>query len=187
MILVEIINVVLSDKGFVVLKNNEDDRVLPIFVDKGQAQAIVIALSKASPERPLTHDLFKNVLELLATSLKRVEVVDLRDDTFYGKLVLDHSGEDLEVDARPSDAIALAVRFSAPIYVSPHVMEAAGVELKETEEGIVEGREEIQDTGGAEESTLESLKKRLNDAVNREAYEEAARLRDEISKLGPNN
>jgi uncharacterized protein len=187
MILVEIINVVLSDKGFVVLKNNEDDRVLPIFVDKGQAQAIVIALSKASPERPLTHDLFKNVLELLSSTLKRVEVVDLRDDTFYGNLVLDHNGEEIEVDSRPSDAIALAVRFSAPIYVASHVMNAAGVELKETEEVMVEGQDESEDKGGAEDSTLDSLKKRLNDAVNREAYEEAARLRDEISKLGPNN
>jgi bifunctional DNase/RNase len=185
MIPVEIVNVVLSDKGFIILlKSQEDNRALPIFIGQLEAQSIIIGLSDTKPARPLTHDLLKNVLEDLSCTLVRVEVCDLVSDTFYGKIVLEHNGVPVEIDSRPSDAIALAVRTQTPIFVAPKVMEEAKI--------ILEEKDESQETVTVEEKapevpTLEALKKRLREAVQQERYEEAAHIRDEMKKLSSSN
>ncbi|MBD3392492.1 MAG: hypothetical protein GF418_10445 [Chitinivibrionales bacterium] len=186
MIPVEIANVVLSDKGFIIiLKSRDDNRALPIFIGQLEAQSIIIALSDAKPARPLTHDLLKNMLEDLECSLVRVEVCDLQNDTFYGRIILEHNGVPVEIDSRPSDAIALAVRAGTPIFVAPAVMEEAKVVLEEKEEGESTGGEGPPEP--PEMPTLEVLKKQLDDAVSQERYEDAARIRDEIRKLQTSN
>src|SRR5262249_1544787 len=129
------------------------------------------------PPRPLTHDLMKNILESVGTDLAEITISELRDGTFYAKLSLDSQ----EIDARPSDAIALAVRYGAPIYVAEKVMEEAGF-LPETE-----GQETAEERGKPKKeqrlTKLEALRAQQMDAIEREDYETAARLRDEIRKL----
>lgn len=193
MIPAEVINVVLSDQGFLILlKSTQDNRVLPISIGKEEARSILIALSKTKPPRPLTHDLMKTVFEEISCSIVRIEVCDLRDETFYGKLILDNNGVPLEIDSRPSDAIALAVRAETPIYVAPHVFEEAGVVLKEEDSEEVIAEQPEHDTpqhgqSGSEMSSVDMLKKKLKQAIDNEEYEEAARIRDHIRKIESSN
>ena len=177
MVPVTVENVSLSDFGFVVLlKSNVDSRSLPIFIGVPEAQAMVIHLGGVEPPRPLTHDLLKNLLGVLEARLDRVEVRDLKNDTFFGRLVLSLKGQTLEVDSRPSDAIALALRCDVPILVSEHVMEAAGVVLEQ-------GGERTRQEPPAPEDPVAELKGRLAYAIKEERYEDAASIRDEIKQL----
>jgi hypothetical protein len=192
MISVEIVNVALLNKRFVIfLKGESDKRALPIFIDDQQAQSIVIQINKVEIPRPLTHDLFKSVLDSLGCDMVRVEVSDLVDDTFYARLVLDYKGKILDFDARPSDAICLALRFGAPMYVDEKVLDKAGIILSdETTEGASEQTappQEEQKSSIPEQSPIETLKQKLDTAVAEERYEEAAKLRDELKKLTSSN
>lgn len=183
MIPVKFDKLLLSNMGFVILlKGQEDKRTLPIFIGTVEAQSIALFVSKVKMPRPLTHDLLKNVLENLKCRVERIEVCDLREGTYIAKLVLVHNGTEIEVDSRPSDAIALALRVSAPIYVDEKVMDEAGREFIETEESTLE---EVPQYAEAEEetTTLDRLRKDLEKAVEEERYEDAARLRDEIKRL----
>jgi bifunctional DNase/RNase len=194
MIPVEIVNVALLNKRFVIfLKGNTDKRALPIFIDDQQAQSIVIQINKVEIPRPLTHDLFKSVLDSLGCDIVRVEVSDLIDDTFYARLVLDFKGKILDFDARPSDAICLAQRFGSPMYVDEKVMDKAGIIISE-ETGEPEARAEAEADAGRkpekkmpELSPLDALKRKLDKAVEEERYEEAAKLRDELKKMTSSN
>jgi bifunctional DNase/RNase len=129
------------------------------------------------PPRPLTHDLMKNILESVGSDLAEITISELKDGTFYAKLNLDSQ----EIDARPSDAIALAVRFGAPIFVSDRVMDEAAF-LPENEE---EGAEATNPPKGKEikPTKLEALRAQLKESIEREDYERAAQLRDEIRRL----
>jgi hypothetical protein len=188
MIRVKVANIVLSrDRGFVILlKGDEDPRALPVFIDQLQAQSIIIVLSGENLPRPLTHDLFVTTLKDLSCELERVEVHDLINDTFYGKLVLKHDGVSQEIDSRPSDAIALAVRVDAPIFVHEKVMDEAGVVVKD-EEAEESTDEEAEEGASEPPSAVEILKRKLQEAIATEQYEEAARLRDEIRKVTTSN
>ncbi len=117
----------LSSQHVVILKEAERDRYLPIWIGPWEANAIAMKLQGVSPERPLTHDLFAQTLERLGVVVKRVVVSDLADETFRARLVLELDGQVKEIDARPSDAIALAIRASVPIYATDAVLERAGV------------------------------------------------------------
>ncbi len=117
----------VSPQRVVLLKENEGERYLPIWIGPYEAEAIQYALHEVEVARPLTHDLLKNILQKLGARVLRVEVVDLRENVFYGNIVLEHGGRILEIDSRPSDALALAVRVHVPIYVAEHVLEAAGI------------------------------------------------------------
>ncbi len=117
----------VSPQRVVLLKENEGERYLPIWIGPYEAEAIQYALHEVEAARPLTHDLLKNILQKLGARVLRVEVVDLRENVFYGNIVLEHGGRILEIDSRPSDALALAVRVHVPIYVAEHVLEAAGI------------------------------------------------------------
>lgn len=121
----------VSPHRVVLLKENEGERYLPIWIGPYEAEAIQYALHDMEIARPLTHDLLKNVIHRLGARVLRVEVVDLRDNVFYGNIVLEKDGHIVEVDSRPSDAIALAVRVHVPIYVAEHVLEAAGITPEE--------------------------------------------------------
>ena len=109
----------------VVLATREDARLLPIWIGPAEAQAIAIELKNVVPPRPMTHDLLKRILDMTGVVLRRVRITDLQEQTFYATLVLDQGGRELEVDSRPSDAIALALRFACPIAVRRDLMERA--------------------------------------------------------------
>jgi bifunctional DNase/RNase len=116
-----------NQQRIVILREVDAERYLPIWIGPYEAEAITIALQDIEVARPQTHDLLKNVLNSLNARLVRVEVVNLKDDVFYGNLVIDVDGKILEVDSRPSDALAMAVRAHVPILASREVMESAGI------------------------------------------------------------
>jgi bifunctional DNase/RNase len=185
MIPVEIVNVALLNKRYVIfLKGSADKRALPIFIDDQQAQSIVIQINKVEIPRPLTHDLFKTVMDSLGCEVVRIEISDLIDDTFYARLILDFKGKILDFDARPSDAICLALRCGAPLYVDDKIMDKAGIIISEESGDHATATESIQKPKQQlpEKSPLDELKKKLDMAIEEERYEEAAKLRDELKK-----
>lgn len=177
---VKIAGLSLSNMGFVVLlRGDQDPRTLPIFIGGAEAQSIALHLEKVNIPRPLTHDLMKNIFDCFECRLKRVVINEIVESTFYAVLVLERDGLETEVDARPSDAIAVALRCSAPIYVTQKVMNLAGVMLDDKEAGL---KEQGDGNPPSPQSVLEQLKARLEKAVALERYEEAAKLRDQIKQ-----
>jgi len=125
----------------VILKEKLADRYLPIWIGPAEADAIAVKLQGVSVPRPLTHDLLYSIVDALGASVHSVIVNDLKNDTFYAKITLDVDGGQMEIDSRPSDALALAVRVEAPIYVEESVLDKAGILLdKETGKPIFEER-----------------------------------------------
>ncbi len=137
----------MSPQRLVILREVGADRYLPIWVGPYEAEAITVALQEVEMIRPLTHDLLKNVFTTFNAKLKRIEIVALKEDIFYGNIVAEVNGQETNVDSRPSDAIALAVRAHVPILVHESVIQNAGI----TPESEVEGT-------GAEEENTESQK-----------------------------
>jgi len=132
----------------VILKEKLADRYLPIWIGPAEADAIAVKLQKVTVPRPLTHDLLSSVIDTLGASINSIVVNDLKNDTFFAKITLDLDGGQLEVDSRPSDALALAVRVEAPIYVDESVLDKAGILLdKETGKPIFEDGELIDKEG----------------------------------------
>ncbi len=181
-----------------ILNEVDGDRKLPIVIGAFEAQSIAIALEKEiKPPRPLTHDLFKNFSDRFDIVVKQVIIHKLVDGVFYSSLICERDKIEEIIDARTSDAIALALRFDAPIFTYKNILDKAGIYLKvnpkkEGEETpddsiLVDDliAEEVE-TGGAslnyKAKTLEELHKLLNEAVANEDYETAANIRDEISK-----
>lgn len=164
-----------------ILKEVNGPRRLPIIIGAFEAQSIALEIENIKPPRPLTHDLMKTLIEALGGDLIDVTITDLREGTFYARLNLDTQ----EIDSRPSDAIALAVRFGAPIYVAEKVMEEASF-IPENEEDMHPQQpsktphDEPQKTPL---SKLEQLQKSLDEAIAKEDYERAAQIRDEIKKI----
>ena len=117
----------MSPQRLVILREVGTDRYLPIWVGQYEAEAITVALQEVEMIRPLTHDLLRNVFTTLNAKLKRIEIVSLKEDIFYGNIVADVGGYETKVDSRPSDAIALAVRAHVPIFVDETVMQNAGI------------------------------------------------------------
>ncbi len=127
----------LNRMPIVVLADSQSESLLPIWIGMAEASAIAMQLENVQPPRPMTHDLLRNVIEGLDARLERVVVHDLQENTFYAVLVLKHSSGTVVIDARPSDAIALALRFNAPIYVSERVLtEAKTIDLHEQTESV---------------------------------------------------
>jgi len=116
----------MSQQRVVILKEVGSDRFLPIWIGPYEAEAITIRLQELEVIRPLTHDLLRDVIRKLQANILRIVINDLRDDVFYAHIILEHDGEQIEIDSRPSDAIALAVRANVPIYVAERVMDEAG-------------------------------------------------------------
>jgi bifunctional DNase/RNase len=133
-----------SNSPIVLLRERLGSRYLPIWIGASEAQAIVSALEGVDPPRPQTHDLLKLVIETLGATIDGVEVVDLRDNVFYADLVMNLNGKAVRVSSRPSDAIALAVRVQAPVFVNPQVLLDAGIEFsEESEEDEIERFREL--------------------------------------------
>lgn len=145
-VFVESIRVNMANyKRVVMLKEKNNGRYLPIWIGHFEADAIAIPLQNVQVSRPLTHDLLRSVLSALSARLVSIIINDLADDTFFAKLVLDHEGRHLEIDSRPSDAIALAVRAGVPIYVAESVLDQAGMKIdSEAEEAEETEGEQIR-------------------------------------------
>ena len=124
----------ISQHRVVVLKEEDQERYLPIWIGPFEADAITIGLQNIQMTRPLTHDLLKSVIDHMDASISHIWVNDLRNDTFYAEIVVEADGQSLKIDSRPSDAIALAVRVNVPIYVSESVMDRAGIVPSEQED-----------------------------------------------------
>jgi hypothetical protein len=125
----------MSQHRVVVLKEVDGERFLPIWIGPFEADAITIELQGVEVARPLTHDLLKSLVTLMGGEVVRVTISDLQNDTFYARIVLDVDGDETEVDSRPSDAIALAVRCAAPVLVADHVMDRASIVPEEDARG----------------------------------------------------
>jgi uncharacterized protein len=169
-----------------ILKETNGPRRLPIIIGAFEAQSIALEMEGIKPPRPLTHDLMKNLIDLLGGELIDVVINDLRDGTFFARINLDTQ----EIDSRPSDAIAIAVRYGAPIFVAEKVMAEASFvsEGGEDEKAIPpNAKPEQEETLNPQLSKLEQLAKRLDDAIAKEDYEKAAQLRDELKKLQSRN
>jgi bifunctional DNase/RNase len=170
-----------------ILKEVGGERRLPIIIGSFEAQHIALELEGMKPPRPLTHDLLRNIIEELGFSISYVYINELKDGTFFAKIKMDVASLE-EIDARPSDAIALALKFAVPIYVSEEVMnEVSFVPEKEDTESDSDkekqGIEKIREDIDPSLKKMIKLKKDLKEAVDREDYEKAAALRDEIKKL----
>src|SRR5512145_1448911 len=122
----------------VILKEKESDRYLPIWIGPAEADAIAVRLQDVSVARPLTHDLLRSIIDQLGATVAYIVVNDLTNDTFFARVILDVDGRSVEIDSRPSDAIALAVRARVPIFAEENVLEKAGVLLDENEKQAVE-------------------------------------------------
>lgn len=165
-----------SQASGVILKEIHGDRTLPIIIGEYEAQSIALGLEKIKPPRPITHDLTLSIIETLGGEIERVIVTELRNNTYYAKIEIRLQKKLYEIDSRPSDAIALAVRRNIPIYVEEEVMRKGAYTPDEMQE--------MDDTHvDLKQTRLEQLKKELQEAVEKEEYERAAKIRDEIKKL----
>ena len=178
-----------------VLSEMDGTKTLPIIIGAFEAQSIAIALEKEiRPPRPLTHDLFKTFADRFIIQVKQVIIHKLVDGVFFSSLTCERDGVEEIIDARTSDAIALAVRFQAPIYTYDNILDKAGIYLKADEELTIEEELEPEDIhveleeessnlkGDFSHMNLQELEEQLNLAVSDENYELAAKIRDEISK-----
>jgi uncharacterized protein len=132
----------VGKQPIVLLKTVDGNKFLPIWIGHPEAAAILMKLQGASTPRPMTHDLLSEVLEQMEAKCERVSVTELRDNTFYASITLSMNGSELEIDSRPSDALALAVRCEAPIFAADEVIEESAIEF---EDGAPEDQEEVVD------------------------------------------
>ena len=167
-------------------------RRLPIIIGGFEAQAIAIEIEKMSPSRPLTHDLFKSLTIHFNVVIEEVIIYNLVDGIFFAKLICNDGKKTAEIDARTSDAIALAVRYQCPIYTYEFILASAGIMIEGTDFAFLENIEPTDDAEGVSipgnissgyaSFTEAELKEQLDKALEEENYEKAARIRDEISK-----
>ncbi len=177
-----------SQNYAIILGEKDGVKRLPIVIGAFEAQSIAVALEGMIPNRPLTHDLFKNTLDAFAISLQEIIISELIDGIFYAQLIcVQPDGSEHQIDSRTSDALALAVRFGCPIFTYDTILETAGVVLDESErEGDIENELaeslEASSSGKMSHLSLEALEKMLEDVLAEEDYEKAAAIRDEINR-----
>jgi bifunctional DNase/RNase len=180
-------SVTQSHNYAVVLGEQEGSRRLPIVIGGFEAQAIAVAMERMTPNRPLTHDLFKNTLETFDIELKEVIINNLLDGIFYARLVCVKGGDIIEIDSRTSDALAMAVRFDCPIYTYEFILDAAGVVLEDQEDEEAEAMapaatKRPKNPATLSTQSLEELNQMLDEVLEKEDYEQAAKIRDEINR-----
>ncbi|WP_210465174.1 MULTISPECIES: bifunctional nuclease family protein [Rufibacter] len=178
-----------------VLGEKEGSRRLPIIIGMFEAQSIAIQIEKINPTRPLTHDLFKSFAQQMEVSVQEIMISDLKEGVFFSKIVCTDGEKEFELDARPSDAIAIGLRFGVPIYTVESVLSEAGIILSDMEEE--EDEEETDEIptsastsvstsgsgkGNLKEVSVDELNTMLNEALEKEDYERAAKIRDELNK-----
>ena len=177
-----------------VLTEENGERRIPIIIGGFEAQAIAIQLEGLQPPRPLTHDLFHNFAKAFHIDVREVEIYKLEEGVFYSKLVCSDGKKEIIVDARTSDAIALALRFKCPIYTTEEILAQAGIVLDiqhadedEIELGVEENAAKQSETDQFKEMTIRELKDMLDQAVRSENYEKASLIRDEIKRREQQN
>lgn len=175
-----------------VLGETEGNRRLPIIIGMFEAQAIAIEIEKIVPNRPMTHDLFKSFANNFHFTVEEIIISDLKEGVFFGKIVCSDGLKKTEIDARPSDAIAIGLRFDSPIYTYENILAEAGIVLtdeaeEEKPEPKVEKAKVKKETSSARKDdfknySVDRLHEMLKDAIDKEDYERAAKIRDELSK-----
>lgn len=171
----------------IVLGEQDGARRLPIVIGEFEAQAIAVAMEGMAPSRPMTHDLFKNTLLSFNIEVKEIIINNLVDGIFYASLVCMMNGKTIDIDSRTSDALAIAVRFGCPIYTYEFILDQAGIILEEeTEKEVQKAKskraEKKPKTKTLQDHSKEELEKLLQDALEAEDYEKAAKIRDEINQ-----
>lgn len=174
----------------IVLGEQKGKRRLPIVIGGFEAQAIAVAMERMTPSRPLTHDLMKNFLQIYDVELKEIIINNLLDGVFHAKLVCLKEGDLVEIDSRTSDALAMAVRFDCPIYTYDFILESAGIILEEgeeEEEGTAKRpTRRKRDKTSLKTMQMDELEKLLDEVLEKEDYEKAAKIRDEINRRNTN-
>ncbi|RPD48416.1 hypothetical protein DNI29_07260 [Hymenobacter sediminis] len=181
-----------------ILGEKTGNRRLPIIIGMFEAQSIAIQIEKISPNRPLTHDLFKSFAEQMHVAVLEVLISDLKEGVFYSKIVCSDGASTFELDARPSDAIAIGLRFGVPIFTVESVLSEAGIILSDLDENADEDDDDTDDDEDEDNDqpapkpaeprepsgqvSLDELTKMLAQALEREDYEKAAKIRDELNK-----
>src|SRR5688572_27119986 len=182
-----------TQSGAYALVLGEDDghRRLPIIIGGFEAQAIAVELENMTPTRPLTHDLFKNFAMSYSIEITEVIIYNLKEGVFFSKLICSDGKSEKEIDARTSDAIAMAVRFNCPIYTYEWILSQAGVAIDDESLPIDEPKEKPKEKSSKEKKkspaefaslSEEELKESLMKAIDDEAYELASKIRDELNK-----
>jgi bifunctional DNase/RNase len=163
-------------------------RRLPVIIGAFEAQAIAIELEKMKPARPLTHDLFKNFADAFQLRLEEVVISDLKEGIFYSRLHFRSGSAYHDIDARTSDALALAVRFNCPIYTYEPILKTGGIvfDSEMEEEGLLgeelQAKESAKSPSGFEGKNDQELQKMMEEALQQEHYERAAKIRDELDR-----
>jgi bifunctional DNase/RNase len=176
-----------------VLGETDGNRRLPIIIGMFEAQAIAIEIEKIIPNRPMTHDLFKSFGHSFNYTIKEIVISDLKEGVFFAKIVCENDSKTVEIDARPSDAIAIGLRFNAPIFTYEKIMTDAGIILTDESEDETSDltaeikKEEPKASAPSEDKPLkdhsyDKLKEMLNSALDEEDYERAAKIRDELNR-----
>ncbi|HEY8400858.1 MAG TPA: bifunctional nuclease family protein [Cytophagaceae bacterium] len=178
-----------------VLGEESGNRRLPIIIGMFEAQAIAIEIEKIIPNRPMTHDLFKSFAQGFNFTVEEIVISDLKEGVFFAKIVCSDGVKNIEIDARPSDAIAIGLRFDVPIYTYENILSEAGIVLSDLNEEVEPGQEPPKEekekapkpspkskSEQIKNSTSDQLKAMLNDALEKEDYERAARIRDELNR-----
>jgi bifunctional DNase/RNase len=175
-----------------VLGETEGNRRLPIIIGMFEAQAIAIEIEKIVPNRPMTHDLFKSFANNFHFTVEEIVISDLKEGVFFAKIVCSDGLKRREIDARPSDAIAIGLRFDSPIFTFETILAEAGIVLTDEQEEDVEPKPEPKAKGKKEAASrkgddfknysIDKLNELLKEAIDKEDYERAAKLRDELSK-----
>ncbi|MFM9951104.1 MAG: bifunctional nuclease domain-containing protein [Saprospiraceae bacterium] len=170
-----------QNNSFVLLLKEENgNRRLPVVIGAFEAQAIAVVVEKIHPGRPLTHDLLYNILTAMNAEIKEVTITTLENGVFHALIHCAFSdGRAIEVDARTSDAVAMAVRFNCPIYVEAAILEEAGISFEDPSRP---GTPAVALSGSLASYSIERLEQMLEDAIGQEAYERAVEIRDEIKK-----
>jgi bifunctional DNase/RNase len=172
-----------------VLGETEGNRRLPIIIGMFEAQAIAIEIEKIVPNRPMTHDLFKSFANNFHFTVEEIIISDLKEGVFFAKIVCSDGLKRSEIDARPSDAIAIGLRFDSPIFTYENILAEAGIVLTDEseEEEKVESKQKVKKESSRKNDDLknfstERLNELLKEAIDKEDYERAAKIRDELSK-----
>jgi hypothetical protein len=177
-----------------VLGEEDGKRRLPIIIGMFEAQAIAIEIEKIVPNRPMTHDLFKSFAKEFNYTIKEIVISDLSEGVFFAKILCSDGNKEIEIDSRPSDAIAIGIRFNVPIFTYDKILEEAGVIMDEEDEISSEIREVVSTESEEQSSTSttkgetlsglsnDELEKKLAEALKKEDYEKAAKIRDELNR-----
>jgi uncharacterized protein len=170
-----------------ILGEQYGNRRLPIIIGMFEAQAIAIEMEHIAPNRPMTHDLFKSFARAFDFTVEEIVISDLREGIFYAKILCTDGIRQKSVDARPSDAVAIGLRFGVPIYTTELILNEAGITAQEATsadepEELTVSRPQKPFKESIKDMSLEELRKALEDALSREEYERAAKIRDEIEK-----